>query len=188
VWPDLDTIVVITAGGNAGQIAGVVRQAVKSAQPLPANPEAHRQLTAKVADAAKAPAAEPVSSLPPVARTISGVTYEFPVNTSRLDSLSLTFDGKSEARVAVKYLGEDLAFPVGLDGVYRLGPYGPMHLLAGASGKWTSDNEFLLDLNFVAKINHYTLAIRFEGDQIQVTATEASGLIRNGKLTGKRKS
>jgi hypothetical protein len=75
-----------------------------------------------------------------------------------------------------------------LDGVYRLGPYGPFHLLAGARGRWINDGEFLLDLNFVANINHYTLDIRFEGGAIEVRVAEASGLIRNGQLIGKRKS
>ena len=35
VWPDLDMVVVITAGGNAGQLAPLIRQAVKSAAALP---------------------------------------------------------------------------------------------------------------------------------------------------------
>jgi CubicO group peptidase (beta-lactamase class C family) len=186
VWPELDTIVVITAGGNGGQIAGMIRKAVKS-EPLAANPEGDRQLAAKVAGAAKTPAAEPVAPLPPIAKIISGKVYEFPVNSSRIDSLALTFGESGDAKVAIKYLGEDLGFPVGLDGRYRLGPNGPFRLLAGARGKWTSDTDFLLDLNFIANINHYTLAIKFEGEGIQVTANEASGLIRNGKLAGVRR-
>ena len=79
-------------------------------------------------------------------------------------ALSLEFHAPGEARVMVKYQGESLTFPVGLDGRYRRGPYGPFHLLAGAMGKWTSPNEFLLDLNLIANINHYTLRLRFEGD------------------------
>jgi CubicO group peptidase (beta-lactamase class C family) len=185
VWPDLDMVVVITGGGNTGQMAAAVRQSVKSAEPLPAQPEAYRGLQAKVAEAAKAPAAAAVPELPAMAASISGKRYTFPLNSSRLDSLSLTFRDQNEARLDVKYLGEDLTFPVGLDGVYRLGPNGPLHLLAGAQGKWTSENEFLLDLNFIANINHYTLKIHFESDRIEVTADEASGLIRNGHITGR---
>jgi CubicO group peptidase (beta-lactamase class C family) len=187
VWPDLDMIVVITGGGNTGQIAPLVRQAVKSETALPAQPGAYRQLQEAVASAAKEPAAALVSPMPAMAATVSGARYEFPLNASRLDSLALTFKDPSEARVDVKYLGEEFSFPVGLDGRYRLGPNGPLHLLAGASGKWTADNEFLLDLNFIANINHYTLKIRFDGDRVEVEANEASGLIRNGHLTGTRK-
>jgi hypothetical protein len=86
------------------------------------------------------------------------------------------------------YYGQPLSFPIGLDGVYRLGPNGPFHMPAGATGKWIGESELLLDVNFVANINHYTLDIRFDKDQIEVTATEASGLIRNGRLLGKRRS
>ena len=109
------------------------------------------------------------------------------MNPSRLDSLSLTFAKNGEARVDWHITGSRCSFAIGLDGVYRLSPNGPFHMPAGATGKWIADNEFLLDVNFVANINHYTLDIRFDGDQIDVTANEASGLIRNGQLTGKRR-
>ena len=187
VWPDLDMVVVSMGGGNTGQVAQWVRQAVKSDAPLPADPEAVRRLQTKTAAVARPPAPEPTAALPALAQSVSGAVYEFPVNPSRFDSLSLTFQNQSEARVTVKYYGEPFTFSVGLDGVYRLSPTGPMGLPGGAWGKWTSDREFLLDLNFVANINHYTLAILFQGDHIEVTANEASGLIRNGRLTGTRK-
>ena len=75
--------------------------------------------------------------------------------------------------------------PIGLDGVYRVGPYGPFRLPAAATGKWTSENEFLLDLNFIANINHYTLAIKFTpAHTMEVTVDEASGLMRNGHIVG----
>ncbi|HMC59255.1 MAG TPA: serine hydrolase [Candidatus Solibacter sp.] len=182
VWPELDMIVVITAGGNAGQIAPLIRQAVKSEAALPAKVNAYRQLHMKAARAARAPEADAVPPLPAMAAKISGVRYDFPLNPSRLDSLSLQFG--REPRLNVKYLGQELSFPLGLDGRYNLGPHGPLHLLAGAKGQWTSENEFLLDLNFIANINHYTLKLRFDGSKIEVDATEASGLIRNGHITG----
>jgi CubicO group peptidase (beta-lactamase class C family) len=186
VWPDLDMIVVITAGGNAGQLAPLIRQAVKSDTALPAAPAAFRGLQEKAAAALKPPSPEPVAPLPALAASISGAVYRFPINSSRLDSLSLKFAGPAKAAVTVNYLGSEFAFPVGLDGRYALGPYGPFHLLAGAMGKWTSENEFQLDLNFIANINHYNLALRFSGDEVEMAANEASGLIRNGKIKGVR--
>ena len=182
VWPELDTIVVITAGGNAGQIAPLIRQAIRSGATVPPDAEADRRLQAKIADAARAPEAGTATPLPALAAKISGVRYEFPLNPSRLDSLSLTFGGAP--RLNVKYLGQELSFPLGLDGRYKLGPFGPLHLLAGAQGQWTSDDEFLLDLNFIANINHYTLKLKFDGGKVEVEANEASGLIRNGHFTG----
>jgi hypothetical protein len=40
-------------------------------------------------------------------------------------------------------------------------------------------------LNFVANINHYTLAMEFTPDNtVAVTVNEASGLMRNGHIVG----
>ncbi len=185
VWPDLDMIVVSTAGGNSGQFASLIRQAVKSDQALPDNSAGMALLRNASAAAAKPPAAVTPAPLPALAATVSGKAFQFPVNPSRIDSLSLTFARDSTAWVDLKYYGEPLRIPIGQDGVYRVGPHGPFRLPAGATGMWTSDTEFLLDVNFIANINHYTLAIRFLPDQtIEVAANEASGLIRNGRLVG----
>ena len=187
VWPDLDMVVVSMAGGNTGDFVQSVRQAVKSDAPLPANGEGARSLRAAIAGAAHAPAATPTTALPALAKSVSGAVYDFAVNPSRIDSLSLTFGSGPEARVSFQYYGEPFSFPVGLDGVYRIADTGPLGLPGGAQGKWTSDHEFLLDINFVANINHYTLAMDFQGDHVEVAADEASGLIRRGKLTGKKR-
>lgn len=185
VWPDLDVIVVSTAGGNAGQLAPLIRQAIKSEQPLPRNTAGTNHLREATAAAAMPPAATAVTPAPAIAAAISGQVFQFPVNPSRIDSLALTFPVAGPAFVDLKYYGEPLRIRLALDGVYLAGPSGPFRMPAGATGKWTSDRDFLLDVNFIANINHYTLAIHFTPDQtIDVTADEASGLIRNGHLVG----
>ena len=186
VWPDLDMIIVSNAGGNGGQLGPMLRAAVKSEQPLPANAEGDAQLKKASADAVKPPTATPVPALPATAAAISGNVYTFPVNSSRLDSLSLTFAANGSATANIRYYGQPLSFPVGLDGIYRVGKYGPLGLPAGAMGKWTSDNEFLLDLNFIANINHYTLAIKFTPEKTieVIMETKRPGLMRNGHLVG----
>jgi CubicO group peptidase (beta-lactamase class C family) len=189
VWPDKDMIVVVTgAGYPANAIGPVVASAIKSDSALPENAEGNRLLREKIAEVRNAPAAQPVSAAPALASRVSGVFYNLPRNPSRLDGISLVFGNprSSEAQVKIRYVGQDLNFPVGLDGVYRLGPNGPLHLLAGARGHWTSDSEFLLDLNFISNINHYTLAMRFAGDSVEIAMNESSGLVRDGHVTGKR--
>ncbi|HXJ43967.1 MAG TPA: serine hydrolase [Bryobacteraceae bacterium] len=187
VWPGKDMIVIVTGGGYpASEVGPAIARSIKADQPLPANAAASTELKAKVAEVAKAPAPTATPDLPAMAEKVSGSFYELPRNSSRLDGLSLTFKGNKEAQLKLKYLGTDLAMPVGLDGVYRLGPYGPLRLLAGATGKWTSDTDFLLDVNMISNINHYTIAIHFEDGQVQTTISESSGLIRNGKVTGKK--
>jgi CubicO group peptidase (beta-lactamase class C family) len=186
VWPDLDTIVVSFAGGNAGQLTTLVRQAIKSDQPLPENAAGLAALQAAVAAAGRAPATTPIAAAPATAAKISGRAYAFEINPSRIDELALRFASDGSAAVDLKYYGESLHIPVSLDGVYRAGPHGPLDLPAAAIGRWTSADEFLLDVDFIANINHYTLAIRFLPDgTIEVAADEASGLIRGGRLAGR---
>jgi hypothetical protein len=153
---------------------------------LAPNAAAVRELEVKLAEAARVPAALPVADLPAMAHTISGAVYKFPRNASRIDELSLVFSDNKEAQLKLKYLGTDLTIPVGLDGVYRLGPHGPFKLPAGATGKWTSDSDFELDLNFISNINRYSAVLHFEGDAVQVSISESSGLIRDGHLVGKK--
>jgi CubicO group peptidase (beta-lactamase class C family) len=185
VWPELDMVVVSTAGGNAGQLTALVRAAVKSDQPLAPNASGNAQLREAIIAATKPPAATPVAALPATASANSGHVYQFPINSSRIDTLALTFAKDGTATVDLAYYGRPLRMPIGLDGVYRVGPHGPFGLPAGATGTWRSPTEFVLDVNFIANINHYTLAITFLPDRtIEVSANEASGLIRNGKLVG----
>lgn len=189
VWAAKDMIVIVTGGGyQTNEVMPAIVRSIKSDGALPANAAGTADLKARVADAAKAPAPVAVAPPPAMANKISGVQYEFARNPSRLDGLSLTFNGGPEARLQLRYLGQDFTMPVGLDGVYRLGPNGPFKLPAGAIGHWTSDTDFLLDVNFIANINHYALAIHFTGNGIEVTANEASGLIRNGHLAGTKKA
>jgi CubicO group peptidase (beta-lactamase class C family) len=186
VWPEKDMIVIITGGGYpANEVRPAIAKSIQADHPLTANAAAFRELELKIAGAARAPTAQPVTDLPAMAHTVSGTVYKFPRNASRIDELSLIFSGKKEAQLNLKYLGTGLTIPVGLDGVYRLGPYGPLKLPAGATGKWTSDSDFALDLNFIANINHYTAMLHFEKDQVEVKIDESSGLIRNGHLIGK---
>jgi CubicO group peptidase (beta-lactamase class C family) len=189
VWPDKDMLVVITGGGYpASAICPVIASAIKSDAALAENAEGDRLLREKIAEAQKAPKPQPVSAAPDTAARISGVFYNLPRNPSRLDGISLVFGSprSSEAQLKIRYVGQDLTLPVGLDGVYRLGPNGPLHLLAGARGHWTSDSEFLLDLNFISNINHYTLIMHFADDSVEIGMNESSGLVLDGHVTGKR--
>jgi len=185
VWPELDMIVVSTAGGNAGSLAPLIRAAVKSDSPLPENPEGLAKMRKAAIAGRQPPAAQPLQPLPAMARSVSGRVYRFPVNASRIDSLALDFGNSGAVTASVSYYGQLYRFPVGMDGVYRVGPYGPFQLPAAATGKWTSPNEFSLDLNFIANINHYSIRLRFaEDNTVEAVVDEASGLMRNGSLSG----
>lgn len=183
VWPEEDMIVVMTGGGyDASKITPLIFQAIKANKPLAPNPEAYRQLQSKSKDAVRAPAP---AALILLVSEFEGKRYAMEPNPIRLEKIALTFDKSNGARVKLTLLGNELTVPVGLDGVYRISPDGPLHLPIGAMGNWGPENEFLLDLNFVANINHYKFAMRFDGDQVQITADETSGLAKNLKIRGK---
>jgi len=189
VWPEKDMVVVVTGGGYSGDpVLPAVASAIKSDAALPENATGVESLRNRIREAAKAPAAEGVSPAPSIGSQISGINYELPQNPSTLERIGLQFDSKtrSEARVNLRYRGQDVSIPVGLDGVYRIGPNGPLHLLAGARGRWTSGSEFLLDVNFISNINHYALAMRFSGDSVDIAMNESSGLVHDGHVTEKR--
>lgn len=184
IWPEKDMIVIVTGGGYpAGEAIPAIVKSIRSDAPLPENDPGARQLAQANAQASEVPAAEAVSPPPPLAQTISGRRYAFPRNSSRLDSISLDFRGKDPS-VTINYLGTPITMPVGLDGRYRVGPWGPQKLPAGAKATWTAPDTLALDINFIANINHYTLVMKFSGDQVEVNAAESSGLMRNGHLTG----
>src|SRR3954464_11131984 len=116
VWPELEMVVVIMAGGNPGERATMVGQAVKSEQALPTNAAAAARLNESMEQAKRSRKPGAVSAMPELAASISGAVYDFPVNPSRIDSLSVTFAKGGEARLDVKYYGRPLSFPIGLDG------------------------------------------------------------------------
>ncbi len=184
VLPGEDMIVVMTGGGyDAGKIAPLILQSIKSDKPLAPNPQAHRQLESKVKAAVRAPQPTPIGIL---SSAFVNRRYALDPNSIRLENISLALikhGGRFE--VKLRLLGNELTVPVGLDGVYRTSPGGPLQLPIGAMGHWITQREFLLDLNFIANINHYTFAMKFDGDNVEITANEASGLAKNLKITGR---
>ncbi len=109
--------------------------AVKSNRALPANAAAYSRLEGKVRRRVRRRQQERRSPITPMAASISGAVYEFPVNPSRLDSLSLKFPKAVKRRWIVKYYGSLLSFPVGLDGIYRSSQTARFNMIAGATGK-----------------------------------------------------
>ena len=57
---------------------------------------------------------------------------------------------------------ETWAVPVGLDGKRRVAPVGPYGLSVATVGRWTSADEFLLDLDTVANVNHFLFSVHFD--------------------------
>jgi len=185
VLPDEDMIVVFTGGGyEPGDIAPFIFRSIRSNKPLEENAANYRNLQEKVKSALNPPAPARTSPLPKIAQSISGKVFIVDANPMDLRSISLTFRDKSDARAILKVGDVVLDARVGLDGVYRMSPEGPQHLEMGAMGHWQADDEFVLDLDTIANINHFRIAMKFGAGNVELTINEATGQLKNVKATG----
>jgi hypothetical protein len=185
IVPDKDTVVVFTAGGaDTDEVAPYILRALRSDVPLVPSTAAFGRLAQSLRTARMAPKPVPPPKLPEGARRISGRKYFFDSNALGLHTLSLTFDGKDEAHVAIKSGDEEWTGPVGLDGVYRFSPNGHRRLPMAVSGTWRSDTEFLLDVNLYPNITRILFAIRFVGARVELDVTDTTGSFHDVHLSG----
>ena len=95
--------------------------------------------------------------------------FELGPNPVGLDALGLEFDDSAEAILHLMPAGSDqtVAWPIGLDGVYRLSP-GDNGLHQGLRGTWVDDQTFVLEHDEIANNSHAIYTMRFEGDRMVV--------------------
>jgi hypothetical protein len=106
-------------------------------------------------------------------------------NRLNLQRFSLTFSGRNEAYATVGMDDGEWVLPIGLDGRYRFSSTGPEGLPMATRGQWLSDRQFLLDLNTVANINHFSIRMQFVGQQVQLQVDEATGEVKNLHVRGR---
>ncbi len=185
IVPDKDAVVVFTSGGaDTDEVAPYILRALRSDAPLAPNAGAFSHLTQSLRAARLGPKPVPVPKLPDTDGRISGRKYFFDSNALDLRMLSLAFDGKDEAHVAVKAGDEDWNGPVGLDGVYRFSPNGRYRLPMAVSGTWRSDTEFLMDVNLFPDITRLLFVMRFVGARVEVSLTDTTGSFHDLQLSG----
>jgi CubicO group peptidase (beta-lactamase class C family) len=163
VIPSQQVVIVITGTTSfePADIGGPLLGSIRSDAPLPRNPDAYDALMRKAAEARQAPAPQSVRPLPARAGRISGRTFTFADNPYGMKNVRLTFDrdGRSGA-IRYSYVEpmnrhagtSDSVFR--LDGVYAMSNSSLIHRLpTGARGRWTSDDDFEVELN-MAGFNH----------------------------------
>jgi hypothetical protein len=99
----------------------------------------------------------------------------FERNPTGIATLRLDFDNTAAALARVGWTGDRpaRAWPVGLDGVYRMsaGDYGaPL----GLRGAWADARTFVVEYDGIASNDHLFLRLRFEGDRVSVRAQETA--------------
>ena len=179
VWPAKDLVLVFTGGGfEPGDLAQFILKALKSDDPLPANPLAAARLGEKVAAAAPRPSPGKIAELPALARRISGKSYALSSNALDLSALSLRFTETPEATVRLTRLGRNLHCPVGLDGVERFSTNTLVDLPFAAKGRWLTGDTFLLQLDRVGGISCYNVTLTFapSGNAVRISLKEHTGL------------
>lgn len=173
IIPSLNAIVVTTGGGfEYDQIDPYVSATiVDPANPLPPNPEGVAQLKATLDSLVKEPPTLPSGEPSPIAQQVSGKTYIFEPNPVRLESARVDFSDPAEATIALKLLGADTVWKIGLDGQYRQSPEGAMQ-----RGYWRDAETFVIQV-FDVGLQERTFT--FTNDAVTVGA---SGLTMQGKM------
>ena len=175
VWPDIDTILVMTGGGvDIDDIEPLIAPAlVDASRPLPANPAGVEKLAEAVAAAARAPAPKPVPGLPAAAKSISGQTFEIQPNPFGIKALRLDFPGTDEAGLAMSFddASLDFAARIGLDGAYRFVNW-EHDLPLGLRGAWEDARTFALEWDGIGNRDAYLLRLSFEEDRLSAVVRE----------------
>ena len=173
----MNAIVVTTASGLEYDEVGPYLAAalVDPDQPLPANPEGVAKLDTTLSMLVQGPASQPVGPLPDTASAISGKTYVFEPNLAEVETLSLEFDGSSQAILHIRLEGseETLDWPIGLDGKYRLSSEGQ-----GLRGYWADPQTFTLE---IFDIGQSTYQLHFEDNRVEFSFPEL-GLRFEGQI------
>ncbi|UCD21749.1 MAG: hypothetical protein JSW22_06905, partial [Chloroflexota bacterium] len=178
VSPDRNLVVVLTGGGG---ITGVVDEvlssyifpAVKSDEPLPANPDSLASLEHLIQSLSTPPPAEPkdVPPLPEIAHIISGKTYQLDANPFGLLSITLTFNEQDEALLGITSSGvltmgdTDYEWLIGMDNVERFSP-GTFDIPVAAKGSWETDSYFSAQIDETGSYHTWQVGLHFEGDEV----------------------
>jgi hypothetical protein len=186
VVPEHELIVALTSNMSENDISVpetllrfLIIPAAKSSTPLPANPKGVDLLESRIQNAALAQnEPEPVPPLPEIAQRVTGQTYILDPNPLGWMSVSLTFQEGEEALMNVTlspdyapeiavdpYFPSQVEWPVGLDNVYRFGP-NDFGIPMGLKGGWMSEEDFIIDCDFVGNTGWCRMQFTFESDQL----------------------
>jgi CubicO group peptidase (beta-lactamase class C family) len=180
ILPKENMVVVFTGGGaNTDEIAPFLFKAIRSDAAISENPAGQQKLAQALARVAEPTSETANGKTPRLARTVSGTTYALSPNPLDLRTLRFEFEGQSSAKVTLQFDSATWAVPVGLDGKRRFAPVGPHGLSVATVGRWISDDEFLLDLDTVANINHFLFSVHFDGNKVRIRMNETTGEIKD---------
>ncbi|MFB9263225.1 serine hydrolase domain-containing protein [Bradyrhizobium erythrophlei] len=181
VFPARDIVAVTTARDycSFGKVAGDIADAVKSDAALPADPVGANLLASELRNVAtEKPSA--VGQAPPTAAAIAGKTYRFPSNALRVRALALSLTDQP-ARYELEMSTSDpanpvtkLTGPIGLDGLFRLGPSTPLGVMA-LKGSWQDNRTFAIDMRMVGGDTDSRWLLSFDGGKASLRGKDRFG-------------
>lgn len=191
VMPEQDAVIAVTSGLRDMQavmnlIWDELAPALKPS-PLAANDDARRKLDQRLKGLSLR---TPEGSA--VAAKTSAKTHEFPANDSKLESIAIENNGKSDSVTLVARFNGVEQRIVCSHGSWQKGKGGwgtmPVQPLA-ASGAWTADDTFTAKLCFYETPFVFTVRLKFAGDEVryQSESNVGFGALRQTQLTGKAK-
>lgn len=182
VVPEENLVMVVTSSASGKGVFfpkkildKFVVPAIKSIEPLPANPPAQQSLEARSGPPPLKQAPQPVPPLPAIAQKISGKSYLLADNIWNYNNFKLVFDPEGDqaefsytARVA-----DTAVFAVGLDEVFRFTETEIGRV--AAVGQWTASDTFALTCHQIGYTAPAQFVLTFADDEINVTEVSQTG-------------
>jgi hypothetical protein len=166
VMPDQDVIVVATGGSyDFAEVESFLRPSllrIQKARPADAAEEA--QLETALTAAGQEPEAYPAAALPDTVNQFTGRSYQCEPNPGALESLRFEFGGGDTGTLYVTQSGMKSAWPIGLDGHYRISEQGQAY-----RGYWEGNKTFNLEIFDIGRLRRRFV---FEGGQLKVEMPE----------------
>ena len=185
VLPKENMVVVFTGGGaNTDEVAPFLFRAIRSDRAISENSAGHQRLSRALFRASK-----PIREIanvrtPKLARRVSGTTYSLSPNPLDLRSVRFEFKDENKAEATLQSDTATWTTPVGLDGKRRFATSGPQGLSVATVGRWISDDEFLLDLDTVANVNHFLFNVQFHDNRVHIRMNETTGEMKDVVVEG----
>jgi CubicO group peptidase (beta-lactamase class C family) len=188
VMPEKNLVTVITAHLTEPDLMGIpysllgrfIIPALQSDTALPVNRAASDEL-ARLCRRTEKPEGIAPPTMPQTASIISGNTYVFAANPSKLQSLLLRFTGTGEAVLTLAYADTAVNIPVGLDNRYRTCRvprlvekteyfHDFIAETVGFKGEWENNSTFVISM---APINLsvfiYFMKLEFNNDRVHLS-------------------
>jgi CubicO group peptidase (beta-lactamase class C family) len=146
--------------------------AVKSGQPLPANPDSLARLEAGIRALAQPQPTTP-QPLSAIAAEISGKAYTLEDNPFGWQTIVFDFqESVDEVCVTVSSDGGTGQLAVGLDNVYRTAAGGDSTFPEGLRGSWDNEVTLVVEDIYPGQMLQFNYRIQFSGDAIHITRQE----------------